>query len=105
MDVPCAAGSGHPIRTLRYFHGVVMEAHRLGLQLRGPWARDPPQEWLDPEERAPTIRSATWDAILARLEAEMEREEWQTWFGKLDPQEESEGRLVMTEGGETQRLR
>ncbi len=88
-------GSGRRIRTLRYFHDVVMEAHRLVLQLRGPWARDPPLPSPDPEERAPAISSQTWDGVLARLKAEMESEEWETWFGPLAAQEESEGRLVI----------
>ncbi len=88
-------GSGRPIRTLRYFHDQVLEAHRLILELRGPWARDPPEECPDPEERAPTIPSETWGAIMARLEADKDCEDWETWFRPLDPQEEDEGRLVM----------
>ena len=88
-------GSGRPIRTLRYFHGAVLDAHRLALRLRGSWGTQPRLPTPDPEERAPTIDSETWDGISARLEAAMDREEWETWFEKLDPQEDAGDRLVL----------
>lgn len=71
---------GRPIRTLRYFHDVVHEAHRKILRFRGPWA--------DPRTPAivPTIDvAARLAALAAALPPELpDRETWSRQVVELE---------------------
>ncbi len=75
------AWHGRPIRTVRYFHHVVLEAHQQILEIRGPWA--------DPRAHPAVMPAIDVTARLAALAAQLppglpHRKRWSRQLVELD---------------------